>query len=217
MNIADLPLALSLLLPGFVLLHLVFLVSRIRRISAFYATTWSVLISLLLFTIVYKLYTVFVAPPEPNSSWPTLSIALSEPSQIPGGVWIGLYLSAVVLGLVFGHVERLKIPALGLMKVGIDLRKHGDIWDRSFSEQRYTGVRIFLKNGELLAGWPKYYSDDRSDPGPEVYLSPAYTWDFEEANWLSLRDIDGVLIHGSEISRIEFLPEEPERQANAAA
>ena len=67
MNIADLPLALSLLLPGFVLLHLVFLVSRIRRISAFYATTWSVLISLLLFTIVYKLYTVFVAPPEPNN------------------------------------------------------------------------------------------------------------------------------------------------------
>ena len=173
MNIADLPLALSLLLPGFVLLHLAFLVSRIRRISAFYATTWSILISLLLFSVVYESYTVLFPPPESMSSWQSLTTVLSEPSHIPGGVWIGLYLSAIVLGVVFGHVERLGIPALVLMKVGIDLRKHGDIWERSFSEQRYTGVRIYLRNGELLAGWPKYYSDDQSNPGPEVYLSPA--------------------------------------------
>ena len=56
MNLADLPLALSLLLPGFLLLHVVFLVSRIRRISAFHATTWSLFISLLLFMGVYAVY-----------------------------------------------------------------------------------------------------------------------------------------------------------------
>ena len=144
MNIADLPLAaplacspsLGVLYPP----HLRFL-----------ATTWSgVLISLFLFILSIRFTQSSLAPPEPNSSWPTLSIALSEPSQIPGGVWIVLYLSAIL--------QR-------LMKVGIDLRKHGDIWERYLNRQfRYP---VYLKNG--ATGWP-YYSDDRSDPGPEVWF-----------------------------------------------
>ena len=212
MDIANLPLALSLLLPGFILLHLIFLVSRIRRISAFYATTWSLLISLLLFVAVYLVYTAIVDAPETNTAWPTLGATLADPSLIPSEVWITLYLSAVFLGWALGHLERWRIPERVLRLVGIDLRKHGDIWDRSFREQKYKSVRVYLKDGDLLEGWPKYYSDDRTEPGPEVYLSPAYSWDSEEGQWRHIADIDGVLVHGSEISRIEFLQAELEEQ-----
>ena len=205
MDIADLPLALSLLLPGFLLLHLFFFFSTIRRISAFYATTWSLLLSLLLFVCVYPLYTAIVSHPATVAAWPSLLVALTAPRQIPLDVWISLYVSAIVFGLGLGLLERRGVPERLLLKVGIDLRRHGDIWERLFREQRLGRVRVYLKDGELIAGWPKYYSDDRTDPGPELYLSPAFIWHPEQETWTALEDIDGVLIHGSEISRIEFV------------
>lgn len=206
MDIADLPLALLLLLPGFLLLHMVFFVSRIRRISAFYATTWSLLISLLLVALVYQVYTQFVDPPKGGTEWPSLRTALTDPFQIPRDVWIALYASAVFIGWSLGHLERWGVPERVLPVLGIDLRRHGDIWERSFKGQKYSQVLAYVKDGNLLSGWPKYYSDDRTEPGPEVYLSPVRIWNSETNTWDTMDHVDGVLIHGAEISRIEFLP-----------
>ena len=205
MDITELPLALSLLLPGFLVLHLFFFFSRIRRISAFYATTWSLLFSLLLFAGVYLPYTAIFAPPASDTAWPGLLAALTDPLRIPLAVWGTMYGAAVGMGLFLALLERRGLTDRLLLAVGIDLRRHGDIWERLFREQRLGRVRVYLKDGDLMAGWPKYYSDDRTDPGPELYLSPAFIWHPEEGSWAAMKDIDGVLIHGSEISRIEFV------------
>ena len=205
MDITDLPLALSLLLPGFLLLHLFFFFSRIRRISAFYATTWSLLLSLLLFAGVYLPYAAMVEPPASMVTWPNLLVALTRPLEIPVFVWALMYVSAAVLGWALAVLERRGLTDRLLLAVGIDLRRHGDIWERLFREQRLGRVRVYLKDGDLLGGWPRYYSDDRTDPGPELYLSPAFIWHPEQETWAAMKDVDGVLVHGSEISRIEFV------------
>ena len=210
MDTADLPLALSLLLPGFLLLHLFFFFSRFRRISAFYATTWSLLISLLLFVCIYPPYTAIVSHPQTVAAWPSLLDALAAPQQIPLDVWISLYVSAIVFGWGLGQLEKQGIPGRLLLNVGIDLRRHGDIWERLFRDDQLGRVRVYLKDGEIIAGWPKYYSDDGTDPGPNLYLSPAFIWHPEQETWKAMEDIDGVLIHGSEISRIEFVEIGPE-------
>ena len=213
MDTADLPLALSLLLPGFLLLLLFFFFSRIRRISAFYATTWSLLISLLLFVCVYSPYTAIVSHPPAVAAWPSLLEALAAPRQVPLPVWTSLYVSAIVFGWGLGHLEKRGIPERLLLKIGIDLRRHGDIWERLFRDNLLGRVRVYLKDGEIIAGWPKYYSDDRTDPGPELYLSPAFVWNIDREEWASLEHVEGVLIHGSEIGRIEFVAIGPEDAA----
>lgn len=208
MNIADFSLTFLLILPGFLLLHLVFLVSRIRRLTAFYATTWSLFISLILFVLAYLPYTAIADSPTDSASWPTLKAALASPTTIPNDVWVSLYLGAVVLGLAIGHLDRKGIPERCLLILGIDLRRHGDVWGRLFREQPSRYILVYLRSGGIFGGWPLHVSDDRSEPGPELYLSPAYTWDTLNTKWRSLQEIDGILIHGSEISRVEFLPEE---------
>lgn len=205
MNLAELPLALSLLLPGFLLLHVIFLVSRIRRISAFHATTWSLLISFLLFIGIYALYTAVASPPSGEPSWASLRDAITDPYSIPGGIWIALYTSAVALGWVIGKLEVRGVPRRLLLFAGIDLSSHGGIWERAFQENDSSEILVYMRDGSLLLGWPKYFSNDRSDPGPEVYLSPASVWDSQSGDWVAMAHADGVLLHGSEISRIEFL------------
>ncbi len=209
MNIADFSLAFLLVLPGFLLLHLVFLVSRIRRISAFYATTWSLFVSLILLILIYVPYMAIVDPPSSSESWPTLSVALASPDKLPSNVWVSLYVSAIVLGLLIGHLDKRGLPERFLLLLGIDLRRHGDVWGRLLREQPSRYILVYLKSGGVFGGWPKHVSDDRAEPGPELYLSPAYTWNFEETIWRRMQEIDGILMHGSEISRIEFLPDDP--------
>lgn len=205
MEITDLPLALSFLLPGFLLLHLFFFFSKIRRISAFYATTWSLLLSLLLFVGVYFPYTAIFQPPASKTEWPSVLAALTQPLEIPVLLWLIIYITASLLGLALAFSERRGLTDRLLLAVGIDLRRHGDIWERLFQEQQLGRVRVYMRDGDLLGGWPRYYSDDRTDPGPELYLSPAFVWDIESEQWKELEDVDGVLIHGNEISRIEFV------------
>lgn len=205
MNFADFSLTLLLILPGFILLHLVFLISRFRRLSSFYAAVWSLLTGLLLFNIIYLIYTSVLPPPADGAPWPDLAIVLTEPGEVPLGVWIALYVGSILLGLTLGILDSMQIIEKALLRVGIDLRKHGDLWDRLFRERPARYVIVYLKDGDILAGWPKHYSDDRTDPGPELYLSPVSIWEPVSDNWATMDYADGVLVHGAEISRIEFL------------
>ena len=96
----------------------------------------------------------------------------------------------------------------------IDLSKRGDIWSRAFRNENF--VQVYLKDGTLLAGWPDLYSTDRSQPGPELYLTDPKVWSDEESEWLDLSgDIRGILLHGDEVSRIEFLDPVHERRETA--
>ena len=205
MGFASLPLALFLLLPGFVLLHVIYLVSRIRRASAFYTTMWSVLASLALIVVLYPIFTLLVVPPLKEQPWPGLLDVIADPSKVPGGVWLVLYLSAVIVGVLLGVLDRFRIPERVLNPLGIDLRVHGDLWSRLLREDNYSHILMYLKDGSLISGWPTYFSNDRRPPGPEIYLSPFRIWDPEQENWSEPEETEGLLIHGSDVSRMEFV------------
>ncbi len=205
MGFASLPLALFLLLPGFVLLHVIYLVSRIRRASAFYTTMWSVLVSLALIVVLYPIFTLLVAPPIKEQPWPGLLDVIADPSKVPNNVWLVLYLSAVVFGVFLGVLDRFRIPERVLNPLGIDLRVHGDLWSRLLREDNYSHILMYLKDGSLISGWPMYFSNDRLPPGPEIYLSPFRIWDPDQEDWSEPEKTEGLLIHGSEVSRMEFV------------
>ena len=205
MDFGSIPLALLLLLPGFLLLHLIFLVSRIRRISAFYATMWSLLGSLALVVISWPLYAVTISPPERLTNWPGLLDVLADSTKVPGLFWALLYAFSAILGIFLGFLDRKRIIDKALSLVGLDIRVHGDLWGRLLRAEDYSHLVIYLKDGSLVSGWPKYFSNDREPPGPEIYLSDFQVWDPESGSWKVQEGILGSLIHGNEISRIEFI------------
>ena len=135
--------------------------------------------------------------------WPGLLAVLQNPSLIPGQVWTSLYVTSIAAGTIAGYVDRKGIVDYVLRSVGIDLRLHGDLWGRLFKESSY--VQVYLNDGNLLFGWPQYYSSDRSQPGPELYLTQVQIWDSEQSAWVEMKDVAGVLLDASQISRIEFM------------
>ena len=203
MDIAGLPLVLLLLLPGFLTINVAFLVGTFRRLSAFHGTAWSLLVSFFLAGAVYPTYVNLVDPPQLDESWPGLLEALVDPSRVPVLVWILIYLGGLVIGVMYGVADRTGVIERLLLSLRIDLGRRGDIWSYQFRDPRV--VSVYLKDGSLLSGWPEQYSTDRSEPGPELYLTYASIWSTEEGVWLDLEGVRGVLLHGDEISRIEFL------------
>lgn len=210
MSLASLPLVLFLLLPGFLCINVAFLVGTFHRLSAFHGFAWSLLTSFVLISITYPLYISLVDPPSGTTSWPGLLQAIENPILVPGQVWAILYAFAILAGIALGIGERRAWLGSLLIHASIDLSKRGDPWSRAFRNENF--VQIYLKDGTLLVGWPEYYSTDRSLPGPELYLTDPQVWSEEKSAWLDLADdVTGILLHGDEISRIEFLDPVHER------
>ena len=114
-----------------------------------------------------------------------------------------MYVVALFVGVVVGVADRIGYLQGISLKLGIDLRKRGDIWSSQFRDA--GDVQVYLKDGTLLSGWPEYYSADRSQPGPELYLANARIWSIETTEWLDIKGVRGILLHGDEITRVEFL------------
>lgn len=215
MDIAGLPLVLFLLLPGFLAINVAILIGRFRRISAFHGTAWSLLASFFLVGVIYPIYASLVNPPHENEPWPGLLEILVDPGRAPVFVWVLIYFGGLIFGVVYGVADRRGIVESLLLRLKIDLGRRGDIWSYQFRDARV--VSVYLKDGSLLSGWPEHYSTDRSQPGPELYLTYARIWSTEAAGWLELEGVSGVLLHGDEISRIEFLESSNEADKDAAA
>ena len=215
MSLASLPLVLFLLLPGFLCINVAFLVGTFRRLSAFHASAWSLLTSFVLIVIAYPGFAYLVDPPLGKKPWPGLFQVLENPILVPGQVWIILYVFALLAGIALGIGERRGwINSLFLL-ISIDLSKRGDLWSRAFRNENF--VQVYLKDGTLLVGWPDLYSTDRSQPGPELYLTDPKVWSEEKSAWLDLSgDLRGILLHGDEITRIEFLDPIHERDEETA-
>ena len=203
MNLEAIPLVLLVLLPGFLCIYTCFLVGTFRRLSAFHASAWSLLTSFVLIAITYGVYVLIVDPPPGNEPWPGLFQVLENPALVPGQVWAILYALALLSGISLGAIERRGWIGRLFLTLGIDLAKRDDIWSRAFKNEDF--VQVHLKDGTLLGGWPGLYSTDRSHPGPELYLTEAKIWSVETSEWLDLEGVNGILLHGDEISRIEFL------------
>lgn len=202
MDISSFPLVLLLLLPGFLAIHVFFVVTRFRNLSTFHGTTWSLIVSLILVIALYPIYTYLTEPP-PNKPWPGLLEAMGNPALVPGPVWLLLYASAIPVGVLLGLVDRTGLVETPLRSLGIDLSRHRDVWGRLFREPGY--LLVYLKDGNVLYGWPEYYSSDRSQPGPELYLTQMSIWNGEQSEWADMGHVGGVLIDAESVSRIEFL------------
>lgn len=120
----------------------------------------------------------------------------------------GLYISAPILGWIGGQIvdsaDRVGVVSWPLQKLGIDVRKHSDIWDRVISHSSY--LRVYLKDGDLLHGWREYSSIGLTDHDQEIYLTKAFIWDTVNEDWVELEDDTGILLSRDSISRIEILP-----------
>ena len=114
-----------------------------------------------------------------------------------------LYVTAPVLGGLVGFAERRGWVDLVLGCVGIHLRAHGDLWGRLLRAK--VDVYVHLTDGSILFGWPEHYSSDRSQPGPELYLTQVQVWNPDDSKWVELEHTKGVLLDASQVSRIEFL------------
>ena len=169
----------------------------------FHGTAWSLMVGFILVGVTYTPYTYLVDPTSVDGPWPGLLEILVDPSQVPAPVWAVLYAAGLSFGILFGVGDRKGYIGSLFIRFGIDLSKRGDIWEGQFRDAQT--VRVYLKDGNLVTGWPERYSIDRSQPGPELYLTYARIWSTEEANWRDLEGVRGVLLHGDEISRIEFL------------
>ena len=201
MDFSSLPLAVLVLLPGFVSIYSGFLVSRFRRLAGFQGATWSLATSFLIIIVVYPIYTNVVEPPT-DQPWPGLIDMVREPTLMPGSFVVSLYIFGPLLSVIVGFVDRNQGFERMFSFIGLDLRVHGDLWARAI---RDTYVRVYLKEGDLIYGWPEFYSVDRQPPGPEIYLSQVRIWDTATDNWVPLEEDSSVLVHGDQISRIELL------------
>ena len=203
MSVSDLPLVLFLLLPGFLTINVAFLVGRLRRLSTFQATLWSLVVSLLLLTIVYPGYLYIVDPSPVGAERPNLLQVLVNPILVPWRVWVLLYVFALLAGILFGIADRKGGIERVFLWAGVDLSKRGDIWSQQF--RNAGSVRVYLNDGTLLVGWPEYYSTDRSQPGPELYLTEVKIWDIDTSEWVDVTGVKGILLDARVINRIEFL------------
>ena len=90
-----------------------------------------------------------------------------------------------------------------LLLLGVDIKKHSDIWDRVISQSSY--LRVYMNDGDLLYGWNQFYSIGSTEHDREIYLTRAFVWDAEDEDWVRLGDDTGILVSRDSISRIEIV------------
>lgn len=72
-------------------------------------------------------------------------------------------------------------------------------WHDVMSKKKY--LRVFRKNGEIILGWPKYYSLS-TDQG-FIYLQNCYVYDDATVEWRHVEDAEGVLLNYADVDSIE--------------
>lgn len=204
MDLMTTPLLLFLILPGFISINVGFLVTGFRRLSGLQGTARSLVTSLVLFVLVYPTFTLINGT---ETNWPGLMDMLRTPTSIPGGLFAGLYIAAPILGLIGGQIVHAasKSDRVGkaLLLLGVDIKKHSDIWDRVISQPSY--LRVYLNDGDLLHGWNQFYSIGLTDHDREIYLTRAFVWDANNEDWVKFDDDTGILLSRDSISRIEII------------
>lgn len=224
MNIESLPLVVFLLLPGFLSWFIFCWGTVSRKISQIQHIFISLIFSLLAFTLAYYItYLIkFIGVNLFGASWnitlfPTYMQVLIEPKTLPPELWPTIYIIAIILGFLLIAIYKNENIARMLNRIGLDLYGAEGVWYRLFHHSDY--VTVYLKDGNIVAGWPIYFSQTGDKENAELYLTN--TRYFQKDSWIkSHPSVDGVLINTALISRIEFRkPEtasEPETGGNQA-
>lgn len=210
MGLESLPLVVFLLLPGFLSWFIFCWGTVVRKINQLQHLFISLILSILAFTLAYYLTYLlnFAAVNIFNASWDITSFPgyieiLGEPRMLPLELGIAIYVLAIALGFLLIRIYRNESIAKLLNRVGLDLYAYEDTWYRLFHKADY--VTVYLKDGNIVAGWPTYFSQTRDKETAELYLSKMHYYDKEKKHWVkSSRSVDGLLINADSISHIEF-------------
>lgn len=210
MGLESLPLVVFLLLPGFLSWFIFCWGTVVRKINQLQHLFISLILSILAFTLAYYLTYLFkfAAVNIFNASWDITSFPgymeiLGEPRMLPLELGIAIYVLAIALGLLLIRIYRSEGIAKLLNRVGLDLYASEDTWYRLFHKADY--VTVYLKDGNIVAGWPTYFSQTRDREGAELYLSKMHYYNKEEERWVkSSKSVGGLLINADSIAHIEF-------------
>ena len=126
---------------------------------------------------------------------------INNPKLLPAELWISIYIIAVIIGFSLVSLYKNEYLARILNKIGLDLYASEDVWYRLFHHSNF--VTVYLKDGNIIAGWPTYFSQTGKKGDAELYLSKIHT--FQDNKWIKPdSSVDGVFINTSSIQRIEF-------------
>lgn len=126
---------------------------------------------------------------------------LADPQVITISLWISIYIIAIILGFLLILVYKNQNFALILNKMGFDLYGPEGVWYRLLHHSDF--ITVYLKDGNIIAGWPTYYSQTGEKNYTELYLTKVSY--FQENKWTKPHEsVDGILINTDSIQRIEF-------------
>ena len=222
MSIESLPLVIFLLLPGFISWFIFCWGTVSRKINQIQHIFISLIFSLVAFTLAYyvtyliKLIGVNIFGALWNIAiFPEYMQVLIDPKILPPELWLTIYIIAIVLGFLLIAIYKNENIARMLNRIGLDLYGAEGVWYRLFHHSDY--VTVYLKDGNIVAGWPTYFSQTGDKENAELYLTKINY--FQEGKWIkSHPSVEGVLINTTLISRIEFrkpeVANEPETGGN---
>lgn len=210
MGLESLPLVVFLLLPGFLSWFIFCWGTVTRKISSFQHLFVSLTLSIVAFTIAYYVIYFFnviaintFAPLRDITRFPKYMQILSNPDILPPELGIAIYLIAIILGFLLIIIYRSKYVQRALNRIGLDLYGFEDAWYRAF--RKYDYITVYLKDGNILSGWPTYFSQTGGSENTDLYLTKIQYYQKEENRWVrSSRSVEGLLINTDSISHIEF-------------
>ena len=222
MGLESLPLVVFLLLPGF-LSWFIFCWGTVRRkISQFQHLFASLILSTVAFTIAY--YTIYLfkliaintfAPAWDITQFPAYIQILSNPDILPPELGIAIYLAAIILGFLLIRIYKSENIRRLFDRAGLDLYGHEDTWYRLFHKADY--VTVYLKDGNIVSGWPTYFSQTGDKETAELYLTKMHYYQKEKECWVSpSKSVEGLLINTDSISHIEFRKSEAGDRENTS-
>ena len=128
---------------------------------------------------------------------------LSNPEMISLELFITMYALAVLLGFLLIRMYKNESIARFFDRVGLDLYGHEDTWYRLFHKADY--VTVYLKDGNIVSGWPTYFSQSGNKQTSELYLTKIHYYQKDKERWVKpSKSTEGLLINTDSISHIEF-------------
>jgi len=220
MGLESLPSVVFLLLPGFLSWGIFCWGTVSRKISQLQHLFISLILSVLIFSIAYLLINLFkllaintFAPSWDVTIFPGYMRILSNPGTLSLELLVAIYVLAVLLGFLLIRIYKSENIRKLLNRVGLDLYGHEDTWYRLFHKADY--VTVYLKDGNIVSGWPTYFSQTGDKETAEVYLTKMHYYQKDKERWVGpSRFVEGLLINTDSISHIEFRKPEARGKSN---